>query len=336
MQIWRMDIGLSHQGGNEMDRVRKAISNPKRLFEYMSSKMFYEMNTDWIPDTIYLKWAYKIKTKKTLHLQNPRSFTEKLQWIKIYDRNPEYTNMVDKYAVKKFVSDRIGAEYVIPQVGGPYQSFDEINFDLLPNQFVLKTTHDSGGIVVCKDKSKMNIAEAREKLQSHLQSNHWKKWREWAYKNVKPQIIAEEYMADDTSLSEAKDEQLTDYKFLCFNGKPRIMFVATDRFSDSEVKFDFFDMDFNHLPFRNQHPNAAHTIPCPRCFEQMKELAEKLSEGIPQVRIDFYNVNGRVYFGEYTLYHWAGLTTFTPDEWDYKIGEMLELPNKSELRKNRK
>lgn len=311
-----------------MSKIEKAIKNPGKILEYISSRMFYGMNTDWIPDALYLRWAYKVKTRKTLHLSNPRSYTEKIQWIKLYDRNPEYTKMVDKYAVKGYVVDRIGEEYVIPLVGGPYQSFDEINFDKLPEQFVLKTNHDSGGIVVCKDKKSLDMNAAREKLESHLNSSHWKKWREWAYKDVKPQIIAEKYMADADSVSSSGEEQLTDYKFFCFNGEPKIMFIATDRFAETEVKFDFFDMDFNHLPFRNQHPNATTPIKCPENFEEMKALAKKLSEGIPQVRIDFYNVNGKIYFGEYTLYHWAGLTTFTPDEWDVKIGDMLELPKR--------
>lgn len=319
-----------------MGKLTEAIRNPKKVVEYFSSKLFYETNTNWIPDSIYLRWAYKIKTKKTLHLRDPKSYTEKLQWIKLYDRNPTYTTMVDKYAVKKYVSDRIGEEYVIPLVGGPYQSFDEIDFDSLPNQFVLKTTHDSGGIVVCKDKSKLDKVAAREILEAHLKSNHWIKWREWAYKDVKPQIIAEKYMTDHVSLQGASSEQLTDYKFFCFHGEPKMMFIATDRLSDSEVKFDFFDMDFNHLPFRNQHPNAAVPPSCPDCFDEMKALAAKLSKGLPQVRIDFYCVNGKIYFGEYTLYHWAGLTTFTPDEWDDKIGAMFELPDKCRIKATRK
>lgn len=311
-----------------MSKLSKAIKNPKRVLQYISSNLFYRTNTDWIPDAPYLRWAYKLKTGKKLHLSNPKSYTEKLQWIKLYDRNPQYTTMVDKYAVKKFVADRIGEEHVIPLVGGPYQSFDEIDFDRLPDRFALKTTHDSGGIVVCKDKNTLDKVAAKELLEAHLKSNHWIKWREWAYKNVKPQIIAEAYMADADSVSSDGEEQLTDYKFFCFHGEPKMMFIATDRLSKTEVKFDFFDMEFRHLPFRNQHPNAEQPPKCPECFEKMKDLARKLSAGIPQVRVDFYNVGGQVYFGEYTIYHWAGLTTFTPDEWDYKIGEMFELPKK--------
>ena len=280
-----------------------------------------------MPAQQFLKKMYHFRTGKDLNLENPVTYTEKLQWLKLYDHRPEYTTMVDKYAAKQYVAEKIGEEYIIPLLG-VWDRAEDIDFDTLPDRFVLKTTHDSGGIVVCKDKNTLDKAAAKELLEAHLKSNHWIKWREWAYKNVKPQIIAEAYMADADSVSSDGEEQLTDYKFFCFHGEPKMMFIATDRLSKTEVKFDFFDMEFRHLPFRNQHPNAEQPPKCPECFEKMKDLARKLSAGIPQVRVDFYNVGGQVYFGEYTIYHWAGLTRFTPDEWDYKIGEMFELPKK--------
>lgn len=307
----------------------KLMKKISKLYDWTLSKLFYnDLPKDWIPDKTYLKWVYRVKIGRNLHLKNPKTFTEKVQWLKIYDRRPEYTTMVDKYAVKKYVADKIGEQYVIPTLGGPWKSFDEIDFDALPEQFVLKTTHDSGGIAICKDKATFDKEAAKKKLEEHLKNRHWKKWREWAYKDVPPQIIAEKYMSDG-SLTTDGEEQLTDYKIFCFNGKPSMLFIATDRFSkEEETKFDFFDMDGNHLPFKNVHPHADPLPKMPKSLPEMKVLAEKLSEGITQCRIDFYEINGKIYFGEVTMYHYAGLTTLSPDEWDYKIGEMIELPKK--------
>ena len=310
-----------------MNKIKEIIKNPELIEQFLLSKFFYcPFSKNWIPDRTYLKIAYKVKIGRKLNLKNPKAFTEKVQWLKLYDRCSKYTMMVDKYAVKKYVSEKIGKEYVIPLLGGPWKHFDEIDFDILPNQFVLKTTHDSGGIVICKDKSNFNKEHAKQLLTEHLSGCHWKKWREWAYKNVEPQIIAETYMKDYSVEIGKNEEQLTDYKIFCFNGDPKLLFIATDRFSDEETKFDFFDMDYHHLPFMNGHPNANPVPKIPKSIELMKDLAKKLSQGIPQCRVDFYNIGGKVYFGEITMYHYAGLTAIEPYEWDIKIGEMLELP----------
>lgn len=276
-------------------------------------------------DKTYLQCKWWVNNGKKLDLENPVTFNEKLQWLKLYNRNPIYSTMVDKCEAKKYVANIIGDEHIIPTLG-VYDSVEDIDFDSLPNQFVLKCTHDSGGIVICQDKTQFNRKEAIKKLRKGLKSNFYWTNREWPYKNVTPRIIAEKYMTDG-------DGELRDYKFFCFDGVPRVMFIASDRFNkEEETKFDFFDMEFNHLPFRNGHPNATKPIERPAGFDEMRMLASKLSKGIPQVRVDFYNINGQIYFGEMTFFHWSGFVKFDPEEWDYKMGEMIELPrNKQEI-----
>ncbi len=259
---------------------------------------------------------------KKLDLKDPKTFNEKLQWLKLYDRNPEYTKMVDKYEVKKYVADIIGEEYIIPTLG-VWDKFEDIDFAALPDQFVLKCTHDSGGLVICRDKSKLDIEEAKKKITSSLKTNYYYQGREWQYKRVKPCIIAEKYMVDESGY------ELKDYKFFAFDGKSRAMFIASDRNTPGEeTKFDFYDMDFNLLPFTNGHPNSGKSIQKPETFDKMRELSEKLSKGIPQLRVDFYDVNGHIYFGELTFYHWGGMMPFDPEEWDHKFGEWIKLPEK--------
>ncbi len=274
----------------------------------------------WLPDKPYVKLLYWANIGKRLRLKKPQTFNEKLQWLKLYDRKLEYTQMVDKYEAKKYVAGRIGEEYIIPTLG-VWNKFEEIDFDSLPDQFVLKCTHDSGGLVICKDKSRLNMAEAKKKIEDCLQSRYYMLHREWPYKNVKPRIIAETYMED------AATAELRDYKFFCFDGKVKALFIATERSNETEeTKFDFFDENFNHLPFTNGHPNATSLPQKPVNFEKMKELAGALSKGIPHVRVDFYEANGKIYFGELTFYHWSGIVSFNPEEWDYKFGDWIKLP----------
>ena len=254
-----------------------------------------------------------------LDISHPVTYNEKLQYLKLYDRNPVYTMMVDKYQVKKYVADIIGEKYIIPTLGC-WKSFDEISFNNLPNQFVLKCTHDSGGLYICKDKSHMNYSEAKSKINSSLKRNYYFQGREWPYKNVPHLIIAEKYMEDKNDL------ELRDYKFLCFSGEPKLMFIASNRQRSKEPYFDFFDMDFNFLNLRHGHPNSPEIPHKPVNFELMKELASMLSKGVPHVRVDFYEVNGSVYFGELTLFHHGGFVPFDPPTWDYKLGELIKLP----------
>ena len=269
-------------------------------------------------DETYLKVAFWSKMRKKLHLDNPQTYNEKLQWIKLYDRKPEYTAMVDKFEAKRIAANLIGDKYIIPTLG-VWDRFDDIDFDSLPNQFVIKCTHDSGGLVIVKDKSKMNMEAARKKITRCLGHNFYWGQREWPYKNVKPRVIVEVYMED----SETKE--LRDYKFFTFNGNVMALFIATERGASEETKFDFFDAEFNHLPLLNGHPNADMMPKKPAQFELMKELARKLSMGLPQIRVDLYEVDGKVYFGEFTFFHWSGFKPFVPEEWDYKFGEWLKL-----------
>ncbi len=258
-----------------------------------------------------------------MNLDNPKTYNEKLQWLKLHDRKPEYSRMVDKAGAKKYVASIIGEEYIIPTLA-VYDRVEDIDFDALPNQFVLKCTHDSGGIVICKDKATLNKKAALRTLKKGLKTDYFYQNREWPYKNVRPRIIAEKYMSNNPNMPE---EELSDYKWFCFDGEPKVMFIATDRYNPKEeTKFDFFDMDFNHLPFTNGHPNTTKKIGKPVGFETMKDLAAKLSKGMPQVRVDFYDVGGHIYFGELTFFHWSGMMPFTPNEWDYKFGEWITLP----------
>lgn len=275
-----------------------------------------------LPDKIYLQIYYRRIFGRKLNLKEPKTFNEKIQWLKLYDRNPTYSKMVDKYEAKNYVENKIGKEYIIPTLG-VWEEFDKINFSELPNQFVLKTTHDSGGVVIVKDKDKMNLVKTKKIIEDSLNNNYYLQGREWPYKNVKHRIIAEKYMVDESGY------ELKDYKFFCFNGIAKVMFIASDRQNtNEETKFDFFDMEFNHLPFTNGHPNSNKIIIKPKSFEKMKKLAEILSEGIPQVRIDFYDINGNIYFGEMTFSHWSGFVPFIPDEWDYRLESMINLPVK--------
>lgn len=273
-----------------------------------------------IPDKTYLNIRYRKVFKRSINWKEPTAYSEKLQWLKVYDRKPVYTTMVDKFEVKQYVADLIGEQYIIPTIN-VWDKVEDIDFDSLPDQFVLKCTHDSGGLVICTDKTQLNKEETKKKLAFCLKQNYFWSAREWPYKNVKPRIIAEKYMVDESGY------ELKDYKFFCFNGEPKALFIASDRQVKGEsTKFDFFDMEFNHLPFINGHPNANHPIKCPPSFEKMKELAAVLSKGIPQLRVDFYDINGDIYFGELTFYHHSGFETFEPEEWDYTFGEWITLP----------
>lgn len=285
---------------------------------------FLTRYASWLPDEIYLKWKFRLMMGYKLNLKEPKSYSEKLQWLKLYDRRPEYTVMVDKVKAKEYVASILGDQYVIPTLG-VWDDPDKINFDSLPNRFVLKVNHNSGtGMYICKDKDSMDVEKVKKGLRKGLKEDYFKFNREWPYKNVPRRILAEQFVEPSSGMND-----LPDYKFFCFNGEVKALFIATDRSKgDHETRFDFFDANFNHLPFTNGHPNAAITPSKPKMFEEMKALAAKLSEGIPQVRIDFYEVGDRVLFGEMTFYHWSGLMPYEPKEWDYKFGDLLLLPPK--------
>lgn len=273
-----------------------------------------------IPDRMFLKIRFKQRMGRKLDLKNPKTFNEKVQWLKLYDRKKFYSNLVDKFEVRKVVEERIGQEYLIRLVGGPWHSFDEIEFSQLPDSFVLKCTHDSGGLVICKDKNELNLQYAKDKIQKSLDTNYYWHSREWPYKNVEPRIIAEEYMED------GKTKELRDYKFYCFNGIPKLMMIVTNR-GEGTTRADYYDMEFQHQEFTWGYPMADIQPEKPVCFELMKNLAIKLSQGLPEIRVDFYEVDGHVYFGELTFFDGSGMQKIEPKEWDIKMGEWIVLPN---------
>ena len=303
--------------------------NPARVLYYLRNNRELLLalaikHPKWFSDKLFLKTMFRHFMGTELNLNNPKTFSEKLQWLKLYDRKPEYTRMVDKYEARKYVAGIIGEEYIIPTLA-VYNSTSEIDLEALPDKFVLKCTHDSGSVAICKDKKTFQKREAFAILEKGLSKNYFWQNREWPYKNVKPRIIAETYMED------IETQELRDYKFFCFDGKVKALFIAEDRQGDEETKFDFFDADFHHLDIRNGHPNADTPPAKPHSFEKMKEMAEKLSQGIPHLRVDFYEANGKIYFGELTFSHWSGFTPFEPEEWDLKFGEWLHLPSKKKI-----
>jgi len=278
-------------------------------------------------DSDYLKKAFYYEMGKTLNLNNPKTFNEKLQWLKVYDHNPQYTVMVDKYKAKKYVADIIGEQYIIPTIA-VWDKVEDIDWDSLPRQFVLKVTHDSGGLVICKDKSKLDIKSAQKKLRKSLKHDYYLEHREWPYKNVPRKIIAEKYMSNQTVIGMDNEVgELTDYKLMCFGGEVKCTFTVSDRFSGAGMKVTVFDLNWNELPFGRRHcPKSQVPIKKPSNYEKMIELAEKLSEGLPFLRVDFYEVNSQIYFGELTFFPASGFEEFTPEEWDFTLGNWLELP----------
>lgn len=300
-----------------MKRFVNVFRDPYWAFGVILRNLFSQTISN---DELFIKLEYFSGMRKFPDLKNPQTYNEKLQWLKLNFKNENYTRLVDKYEAKEYVKNILGEEFIIPTLG-IWESFDEIDFDKLPNQFVLKTTHDSGSVIVCKDKNKFDINKSRKKLEKSLNNNFFYEHREYPYKNVKPQIIAEKFMVDESGT------ELKDYKFFCFDGEVKMLFVATDRPFDT--RFDFFDTDFNHLPFKQGHPLAKKEIKRPCGFEKMKRIAAILSKGMPHVRVDLYDINGHIYIGEFTFFHFSGNVPFEPEEWDYKIGEWLKLPQKS-------
>ena len=302
-----------------MNKFIKAIKSPSYLFYHLVIKITKKYPA-LLPDSFFVKALFYFEIGYKLNLKQPKTYNEKIQWLKLYQRDPIMTKMVDKYDAKKYVADRIGEDYIIPTLG-VWDSFDNIDFEKLPNQFVLKTTHDSGGVLIVRDKSMLDRKEAREILMKSMKHDYYQKFKEWPYKNVARRIIAEKYMEDESG-------ELIDYKFFCFNGKVKAMFIGTDRFTKGEkTKFDFFDENFNHLPFINGYPNATRPVKRPVSFDKMKELSEVLSKDFSHLRVDLYEINGNIYFGELTFTHFSGLVPFNPIEWDYKFGEWIKLPN---------
>ena len=272
-----------------------------------------------LPAKLYITIRYRLMKGYWLDLSNPITFNEKLQWLKLYYHRPEFIKMVDKYEVKEFVSSMIGGDCVIPTLG-VWDKVEDIDFSKLPTQFVLKCTHDSGGLVICKERSNLDIEKAKKKLKNSLKTNYYHEGKEWPYKYVKPRIIAEAYMEDKET------KELRDYKFFCFAGNPYIVQCDFGRFTHH--KRNVYDINWNLLDLQIHYPSDHKIILVkPKSFEKMIDAARILSKDIPFARIDFYEVDGKMYFGEITFYHGSGLENFYPKDWDKKLGDLIILPN---------
>lgn len=299
-------------------KIIKVIRDPKiAVFYILNSKV-----SRLIPDAYFLKIPYKIRTGKKLDLKNPISFNEKIQWLKINNRNPKYTNMVDKYEVRNYISNTIGEEYLNPLLG-VWDKFEDINFEDLPNQFVLKCTHDSGRLIICTDKSKFNIAEAKKKINNSLKENYYYSGREWPYKNVKPRIICEKYMEQDNG------EELRDYRFFCFNGEPKFIAVDFSITNKKNTRRNLYDLNWNLMDGEISYPKELSLqVEKPDKLDLMIALSRKVSSDIPHARVDFYYIKQKIIFGEITFFHQSGMGKIRPKEFEEQMGNWLKLPQK--------
>lgn len=294
-----------------LQSVLNIIKKPRKIIRYLGDKRLF----NWLSDEKYLKLVFLFETGKRLNLNNPVTFNEKLQWLKLYDRKPEYCTYVDKYEVRDYIKKTIGEKYLIPLIG-VYESVSDIPWDALPDSFVLKCTHGSGSNIICKDKSKLNIREAITKLNKWMKKNWYWFGREWPYKDLKPRIICEEFISDTGTTPD-------DYKIMCFNGEPRIIQVHRDRFGKGHTE-DFYNLDGKRLPCRKIAVSAENELD-PNNFKEMVRLARVLAKGHPYIRCDFYRVGGKVYFGELTFYDASGFTDFEPEVYNKIIGDMLKI-----------
>jgi hypothetical protein len=300
--------------------VSHALRIPYGIFNFLAYRGFFK----WIPDELFLKMRYRATMGKKLDLNTPRTFNEKLQWLKIHDRNPLYTTLADKYAVREYIRKKLGEEYLIPLVGGPWQNANEIDFDRLPNQFVLKCTHDSGGIVICRDKDELDIKSAKKMLNRKLRKNYFYWGREWPYKNIKPQIIAEKYVGNNTDRIQ---HQPVDYKIFCFDGEPKIIMTVTGGHdNERNIIRRFYDVEWNKQKIgvhgKNNYSEAESQ---PAQLSQLLDISKKLSTGIKHVRLDFYIINETIKFGEFTFYHMSGFEKFSPEKWNLKLGKWINI-----------
>ena len=305
------------------------IKNPWNIVRFARNHHFMDV----LPDSIFLKLVYRQELGRKLNLKNPKTFNEKLQWLKLYNRKPDYTQMVEKFEAKKYVSKRIGEKYIVPTLG-VWEKFEEINFESLPDQFVLKCTHDSGGLVICRDKSNFDKEAARQKIERSLKNNYYLHGREWPYKDVKPRIIAEQYL--DDSIGQDKCEEnvrkrpkgMTDYKFFCFGGKAEFLYVSRGFEDHATTQVSFITMNWELAPFRRtDYAQFEYLPPKPQGFEEMIRLSEELSKDIPFLRVDWYQVGEKVYFSELTFFPCNGIMRVEPAEWDRICGDKIKLPN---------
>lgn len=299
-----------------LDMAKRFVTDPQIRFGYLNRLGVYNR----LSDETFLKYSYRIHMGTELDLEDPKSFNEKLQWLKLHNRRPEYTTMADKYEMRAWVEERVGPGHTVP-VLGVWDDPEEIDFDSLPDQFVLKCNHNSGlGMYICRDKAKLDKEKAIQGLRKGLKQNYYLSCREWPYKDVKRRVIAEEY------LKNGDDKDLTDYKFFCFQGEPKVMYITKE--NSGLPGMDFFDMDFNHLDLCMEDRPAEVLPEKPEQFDKMKEIAARLSAGVPQLRVDFYLVEDHIYVGELTFFHGGGMTKITPEYWADRFSEWLVLPEK--------
>lgn len=294
--------------------IKHLIKIIKTIFIEILVKYGKRMN-----DKLYIKILYFLKFDRFLNLKNPQTYNEKLQWLKLYDKHTEYTKLVDKITVKNIVSKIIGEEYIIPTIG-IWDKFDDIDFSTLPNQFVLKCNHDSGGLIICKDKKDLNLQKTKAKINKSLKRNFFYICREYPYKNICPQILAEPYLTDES-------HELKDYKIFCFDGIPQFIEVDFDRFT--KHKRNIYSTNWELQDFEIQYPsNKEKHIEKPKCLQKMLDISAKISQGMPHARIDLYLIDNHIYFGEITFFHEGGFGCFKPYIWDKKFGNLLKLPTK--------
>lgn len=288
------------------------LNSFRRIFRGLA----YRGYLNWMSDELYLKYLFFSNMNRKLNFKDLKTYNEKLQWLKIYDHHKKYIDMVDKYEAKVLAEKVIGNEYIIPTLG-VWDKFEEIDFNSLPNKFVLKCTHDSGGLVICRDKNNFDIESAKKKINNSLRKNFYYIGREWPYKNVKPRIIAEEFIGYD---QQAPD----DFKFFVFNGKIDSIMVCRDR-ELGKPKFLFYDLEWNRLLYQNNEPPSFYNLKKPKHFEKMIEIVENLSKDFHQIRIDLYNVDGKIYFGEYTFFNDSGFDRDISYETDLYWGSKINL-----------
>ncbi len=301
----------------KLKTMLKLLGKPQKMVYPLAQNGFFKH----IPDALFLRMVYRAELGKKLDLKDPKDFSEKLQWLKLHDRNPDYIAMVDKYLVKQIISDRIGKEYVIPTIGA-WDRAEDIDFDVLPDSFVLKCNHDSGGIVICREKASLDRDKAVSRLKAHMDRDSFSFGREWPYRSVKKKIIAEELLSDP----EHKD--LIDYKIYCFNGEPAYFQIIQNR--SIKETLDFYDLEWNRMPFSGlvaveKGSQNGPLIEKPRNLSIMTDIARELAKGTRFVRIDLYNIEGKIYFGEFTLYPKSGFGVFVPEEWNRKMGDLIKL-----------
>ncbi|MGQ7595386.1 ATP-grasp fold amidoligase family protein [Streptococcus suis] len=300
-----------------MKRLLKVISNRGYRFKVLTKLGFYNN----LPDDVFLKRLYKFEMNKELNLDNPKTYNEKLQWLKINDRKPFYTDLADKYKVKNIVANAIGGKYIVPTLG-IWDNVQDIDFEALPNQFVLKCTHDSGSVIICRNKAELDINKVKKTLDKALKGNFYYYSREWCYKNVQPRIIAEEYLEDL-----ANTDDTVDYKFFFFNGRPEFIYISRGLEDHSTAQISFYDLEGQELDFCRDDYRRLGDFSLPKNYKEMREVAEKLYDicNAPFVRIDLYSINGKIYFSEFTFYPASGFLPFSPKAADEKLGELLDL-----------